>query len=328
MAPHPTPSAWPRDLAGSLATSIPALRGPLVANAPMASLSWFRSGGPAEVLFTPEDEADLATFLARCPTDIPLLVVGLGSNLLVRDGGVEGVVIRLGRGFARIAVEPGHRVRAGAGAPDVKVARAAAEAGIDGLAFLRGIPGAIGGVLRMNGGAYGGETKDVLVEARALDRRGRVVTLSRAAMRFTYRHCAAPDDLIFTEALFAGRPGDPATILAAMNAITDQRSSTQPVNTRTGGSTFKNPPGAKAWELVEQAGCRGLRIGDAQVSELHCNFLVNLGAASGGDIEALGDDVRRRVEEASGVRLEWEIKRVGRPLGAVEGAVRTAISRT
>ena len=265
------------------------------------------------MLFTPEDEADLADFLAGCPAEIPILVVGLGSNLLVRDGGVDGVVVRLGRGFARIAVEPGHRVRAGAGAPDVKVARAAAEAGIDGLAFLRGIPGAIGGALRMNGGAYGGETKDVLFEARALDRQGRAHVLSLAEMGFTYRHCAAPADLIFTEALFEGRPGDPAAILAAMAAITDQRASTQPVNTRTGGSTFKNPPGAKAWELVDRAGCRGLRMGDAQVSELHCNFLVNLGAATGAEIEGLGEEVRRRVWAASGVELEWEIKRVGSP---------------
>lgn len=302
---------WTRDLAASLKAAAPGLRGALVPNAPMAPLSWFRTGGPAEVLFTPEDEADLAAFLAACPADIPLLVVGLGSNLLVRDGGIEGMVIRLGRGFSGIAVEPGHRVRAGAGAPDVKVARAAAEAGIEGLAFLRGIPGAIGGALRMNGGAYGGETKDVLVEARALDRQGRAVTLSCAQMGFTYRHCAAPGGLIFTQALFEGRPGDPEAILAAMGAITEQRSSTQPVNTRTGGSTFKNPPGAKAWQLVDEAGCRGLRIGDAQVSQMHCNFLVNLGRATAAEIEALGEEVRRRVRETSGIELEWEIKRVG-----------------
>ena len=303
----------PGALAEELRAGIPHLRGALVADAPTAPLSWFRTGGPAEVLFTPEDEADLAAFLSGCPAEIPILVVGLGSNLLVRDGGVAGVVIRLGRGFSRIAVEPGHRVRAGAGAPDVKVARAAAEAGIDGLAFLRGIPGAIGGALRMNGGAYGGETKDVLIEARALDRQGRAHVLSLADMDFSYRHCAAPADLIFIEALFEGRPGDPAAILAAMAAITDQRASTQPVNTRTGGSTFKNPPGAKAWELVDRAGCRGFRMGDAQVSELHCNFLVNLGAATGAEIEGLGEEVRRRVREDSGVELEWEIKRVGMP---------------
>nr|WP_210260910.1 UDP-N-acetylmuramate dehydrogenase [Enterovirga sp. DB1703] len=287
------------------------LRGTLQADAPTAPLSWFRTGGPAEVLFTPADEADLALFLAGCPADVPVLVVGLGSNLLVRDGGIRGVVIRLGKAFAEVAVEPGFRIRAGAGAPDVKVARAAAEAGIEGLAFLRGIPGAIGGALRMNGGAYGGETADVLIEARALDRQGRAHVLSKAEMGFTYRHCGAPEDYIFTEALFEGRPGDPGTILAAMNQITEARSASQPVNTRTGGSTFKNPPGCKAWELVDRAGCRGLRIGDAQVSELHCNFLINHGRATAAEIEALGEEVRRRVRETSGVELEWEIKRVG-----------------
>jgi UDP-N-acetylmuramate dehydrogenase len=196
----------------------------------------------------------------------------------------------------------------------VKVARAAAEAGIAGLSFLRGIPGAVGGAIRMNGGAYGGETKDVLVEARAVTRAGEIVAYSNAEMGFTYRHSAAPDDAIFTQALFEGRPGDPEAILAEMNAITEARSSTQPVNTRTGGSTFKNPPGHRAWELVDRAGCRGLRIGDAQVSEMHCNFLINHGSASAADIERLGEEVRRRVRETSGVELEWEIKRVGEPL--------------
>jgi UDP-N-acetylmuramate dehydrogenase len=298
-------------LAGELAQAIPGLRGTLQANAPTAPLSWFRTGGPAEVLFTPADEADLALFLAGCPLEVPVLVVGLGSNLLVRDGGIRGVVVRLGKGLSELAVDGGCRIRAGAGAPDVKVARAAAEAGIDGLTFLRGIPGAIGGALRMNGGAYGGETADVLVEARMLDRQGRAHVLSRAEMGFSYRHCGAPADYIFTEALFEGRPGDPTAIVAAMNAITEARSSSQPVNTRTGGSTFKNPPGQKAWELVDQAGCRGLRIGDAQVSELHCNFLINHGNATAADIEALGEEVRRRVRETTGVELEWEIKRVG-----------------
>lgn len=291
--------------------AIPGLRGTLELGAPMVPLSWFRTGGAAEMLFTPADEADLALLLAHVPPETPILVVGLGSNLLVRDGGIAGIVVRLGRGFARITGEHDHRIRAGAGAPDVKVARAAAEAGIDGLTFLRGIPGAIGGALGMNGGAYGGETADVLVEARALDRQGRAVTLSWAEMDFSYRHCGAPDGLIFTEALFQGCPGDPAAILAAMAEITDKRQATQPVNTRTGGSTFKNPPGEKAWELVDRAGCRGLRMGDAQVSELHCNFLINHGRATGAEIEALGEEVRRRVHETSGVELEWEIKRVG-----------------
>ena len=284
----------------------------------MAPLSWFRTGGTAQVLFTPADEDDLATFLAGCPGDIPLQVVGLGSNLLVRDGGVPGAVIRLGRGFAWIEPKDDQTLTAGAGAPDVKVARAAAEAGIDGLTFLRGIPGAIGGALRMNGGAYGGETADVLVEARALDRQGRAHVLSHNDMRFAYRRCGAPDDLVFTAALFRGRQGDPAAILAAMAAITDKRSATQPVNTRTGGSTFKNPPAVKAWELVDRAGCRGLRIGDAQVSDLHCNFLINHGAATAAEIEALGEEVRRRVLETTGVELEWEIKRIGAAVASSE----------
>jgi UDP-N-acetylmuramate dehydrogenase len=301
------------DLTAGIRDAAPGLRGEMRANAPAAPLSWFRTGGPAQLLFTPADEEDLALFLKTLPLEIPVLVIGLGSNLLIRDGGLPGVLIRLGKGFATTAIEDGRRVRAGAGMPDVKVARAAAEAGIDGLSFLRGIPGAIGGALRMNGGAYGGEVKDVLVEARALDRAGRVHVLDNAAMGFSYRHCAAPDDLIFTQALFQGAPGDPETILAQMNAITEQRSSTQPVNTRTGGSTFKNPPGRKAWELVDAAGCRGLRIGDAQVSELHCNFLINHGSATAAQIEALGEEVRRRVLETSGVALEWEIKRVGLP---------------
>ena len=299
------------EITADLRTRLPELRGTLEANAPMAPLSWFRTGGPAEALFTPADEDDLAYFLARLPGDIPVLVVGLGSNLLVRDGGVPGVVIRLGKPFAEVSVEGGQRIRAGAGAPDVKVASTAAKAGIAGLTFFRGIPGSIGGALRMNGGAYGGETKDVLVEATGLTRTGERVTLANGDMGFAYRHSAVPDDVIFTQATFEGRPGDPATIQAEMNAITEARSSTQPVNTRTGGSTFKNPPGHKAWQVIDAAGCRGLRVGAAQVSELHCNFLINHGGASAADIEALGEEVRRRVREHSGVELEWEIKRVG-----------------
>lgn len=302
------------DIVPDLRARARGLRGSLEANAPTAALSWFRAGGAAQVLFAPADEDDLILFLESVPGDLSIMVVGLGSNLLIRDGGLPGVLVRLGRGFAEVSVAPGSRIGAGAGAPDVKVARAAAEAGIAGLSFLRGIPGAIGGALRMNGGAYGGEVKDVLVEARALDRRGRRVTLTNAEMGFSYRHCSAPADLIFTSALFEGRPGDPAAILADMAAITEARSSTQPVNTRTGGSTFKNPPGDKAWSLIDQAGCRGLRIGDAQVSELHCNFLINHGGASAAEIEALGEEVRRRVRDRSGVELEWEIKRVGLPL--------------
>jgi UDP-N-acetylmuramate dehydrogenase len=300
------------DLTPTLKTAMPDLRGKLEANAPTALLSWFRTGGPAQALFTPVDADDLAYFLRNLDQDIPVLVVGLGSNLLIRDGGFEGVIVRLGKGFAEVSIEPGLRVRAGAGAPDVKVARAAAEAGIAGLSFLRGIPGAIGGALRMNGGAYGGETKDVLVEAKGVTRTGEAVSFTNAQMGFTYRHSKVPEDVIFTKAVFEGRPGNPEEILAEMNAITEARSSTQPVNTRTGGSTFKNPPGKKAWELVDAAGCRGLRIGDAQVSEMHCNFLINHGSATAAEIEGLGEEVRRRVREMSGVELEWEIKRVGR----------------
>jgi UDP-N-acetylmuramate dehydrogenase len=300
-------------LADTLRAALPSLRGAVTAGAPLAPLSWFRTGGAAEVLFEPADEEDLAAFLAACPADVPVLVVGLGSNLLVRDGGVRGVVVRLGKAFQSIVVEDGHRVRAGAGAADVKVARVAAEAGIAGLSFLRGIPGAIGGALRMNGGAYGGETKDVLVSCRGVDRRGEVRAFDLAGMGFTYRHSAAPDDVIFTQALFQGRPGDRDAILAEMNAITEARQASQPVNTRTGGSTFKNPPGARAWELIDKAGCRGLRIGGAQVSELHCNFLIAHPGATAADVETLGEEVRRRVREATGVTLDWEIKRVGEP---------------
>jgi UDP-N-acetylmuramate dehydrogenase len=273
-------------------------------------LTWFRVGGPAQVLFGPEDEADLAYALGRLPPDLSVTVVGLGSNLIVRDGGVPGVVIRLGRGFNDIAIE-GTRVRAGAAVPDVRVARAAQEAGVAGLAFLRGIPGAIGGALRMNGGAYGRETKDVLVEARGVDRSGVIRTFSNAEMGFSYRHCGIAEDVVFTQALFAGEPGDPKTIAAEMEAITEAREATQPIKSRTGGSTFKNTPSAKAWQLIDAAGCRGLKVGGAQVSELHCNFLINLGSASAADIETLGETVRARVKQTSGVDLEWEIKRIG-----------------
>src|SRR3954451_22339144 len=304
------------DIVPDLKSRAPKLRGRLMPNQSLAELTWFRVGGPAQVLFMPEDEADLAYFLGVLPPEIPVTVIGLGSNLIVRDGGIPGVVIRLGRGFNDVTVD-GLKITAGPAVPDVKVARAAQEAGIAGLSFLRGIPGTIGGALRMNGGAYGGETKDVLVEATGVNRRGESRTYKLAEMGFTYRHADVPEDVIFTEALFEGRPGDSTAILAEMNAITEARSSPQPVNTRTGGSTFKNPPGQKAWELIDAAGCRGLRIGDAQVSEMHCNFLINHGAARAADIEGLGEEVRRRVLDASGVPLEWEIKRVGTPDFAV-----------
>jgi UDP-N-acetylmuramate dehydrogenase len=300
------------DIAPELKAQAPKLRGRLLPNQSLAELTWFRVGGPAQVLFMPEDEDDLAHFLGAIPADIPVTVVGLGSNLIVRDGGVAGVVVRLGRGFNDVTVD-GIRVVAGAAVPDVKVARSAQEAGIAGLAFLRGIPGAIGGVLRMNGGAYKGETKDVLVEARAVDRQGRIHTLGNADMHYTYRHCGAPEDFIFTQATFKGAPGDRAAIAAEMDKITESREATQPIKSRTGGSTFKNPPGGKAWQLIDAAGCRGLVVGGAQVSELHCNFLINLGTATAADIETLGETVRKRVKESSGVDLEWEIKRIGIP---------------
>jgi len=298
------------DIVAELKSRMPALRGRLLANQPLGELTWFRVGGPAQVLFTPEGEADLSYFLSNLPAEIAVTVVGLGSNLIVRDRGVPGVVIRLGRGFGEIAIE-GLNVRAGTAVPDVKVARAAQEAGIAGLSFMRGIPGGVGGALRMNGGAYGRETKDALVQARAVDRQGRIRTVTNADMGFSYRHCSAPADYIFTQALFAGERGDPAVIAAEMEKITESREATQPIKSRTGGSTFKNPPGQKAWQLIDAAGCRGLRIGGAQVSEMHCNFLINLGNATAADIETLGETVRERVKQSSGIGLEWEIKRIG-----------------
>lgn len=298
------------DITADLTTRMPNLRGRLLANQPLAELTWFRVGGPAQVLFMPEDESDLAYFLQNLPADIPVMVVGLGSNLIVRDGGVPGVVVRLGRGFSEVTVE-GTRIRAGTAIPDVKVARAAQEHGIAGLAFLRGIPGGIGGALRMNGGAYGSETKDALVEARGVDRQGNIRIYSNADMHYTYRHCGVADDVIFTQALFEGQAGDRAAIATEMEKITESREATQPIKSRTGGSTFKNPPGHKAWQLIDAAGCRGLVAGDAQVSELHCNFLINRGQATAKDIETLGETVRTRVKENSGVTLDWEIKRIG-----------------
>ena len=299
----------------ALVKRLPAVRGRLEANAPLADLTWFRAGGAAEVLFTPLDETDLADFLRATPKDISVYAIGVGSNLLVRDGGVPGVVIRLGRGFSEIKVEADSRVRVGTAVLDVRVARFAYDNSIDGLTFLRGIPGTIGGALRMNGGAYGGETKDVLVEARAIDRAGIVHVLSNIEMKYSYRHCGAPEDFIFTEALLQGRPGHQDEILAAMNKITDSREATQPIKSRTGGSTFKNPPGNKSWQLIDKAGLRGFAIGPAKVSELHCNFLINEGGATATQIEELGETIRTRVLATSGIELDWEIKRIGIPAG-------------
>lgn len=301
------------DITPDLRAAAPELRGRLLANQEMAGLTWFRVGGPAQVLFTPADEQDLAYLLSKLPTDIPVTVVGLGSNLIVRDGGIPGLVIRLGgKAFGEITLEEGDRLRAGTSVPDVKVARAAADASLDGLAFYRGIPGCIGGALRMNAGAHGGETTDVLVEARGVTRKGEIVTLSHADMGFTYRNSAVSTaEIIFTSALFQGRPGDQQAILAEMDRVTSAREAAQPIKERTGGSTFKNPDGGKAWQLIDAAGCRGLRIGGAQVSEMHCNFLINTGGATAADIESLGEEVRRRVKDQSGYELHWEIKRLG-----------------
>jgi UDP-N-acetylmuramate dehydrogenase len=298
------------DIVPDLKARMPELRGRLLANQSLAELTWFRVGGPAQVFFMPQDENDLAYFLQNLPAEIPFTVVGACSNLIVRDGGVPGVVVRLGRGFNEIKIEEGQRVVAGTAMLDVMMARAAQPAGIAGLAFYSGIPGSIGGALRMNGGAYGGETKDVLVEARGVDRQGTIRNYSNADMGFSYRHCGVADDVIFTSALFQGRAGDPEEIAAEMAEIKTKREKTQPRN-RTGGSTFKNPPGHSAWKLVDEAGCRGLKVGQAKVSELHSNFLINLEGASAADIETLGETVRERVKAHSGIELEWEIKRIG-----------------
>lgn len=289
----------------------PTVRGTWVANAPLAPLTWFRTGGPADVLFTPADEDGLASALSSLPPDVPVTVIGLGSNLIVRDGGVRGVVVRLGKAFTEITLEGGHRIHAGAAAPDVKIARAAADAAIDGMSFLRGVPGSIGGALPTNAGAHGGEIEDVFVSARGIDRQGAARSFGLQAMGFTYRHSALPEDVIVTEVTLAGRPGNSAAILAEMNRVTAAREASQPIKERTGGSTFANPPGQSAWKLVDAAGCRGLTVGGAQVSPMHTNFLINRGDATSADIETLGEKVRRRVFETSGIDLRWEIRRIG-----------------
>ncbi len=295
-----------------LIARLPRVKGPYTSNAAIKDLTWFRAGGPADVLYIPSDADDLAAFLSGCPGDVPVMVIGVGSNLLVRDGGIEGVVIRLGRGFMNVVREGETHLRAGAAVLDVALAKSALEAGLSGLEFMRGIPGGIGGGLKMNAGAYGREFKDVLVEAVALTRLGERKWFTNAEMGFEYRKSAVPSDFIFVEAVFEGHAGDKAEIEARMKEITSSREATQPIKSRTGGSTFKNPPGHKAWQLIDAAGCRGLRIGDAEVSTMHCNFLINHGKASGADIEALGEEVRTRVKAHSGVTLEWEIKRIGR----------------
>ena len=294
---------------------LPPVRGTVVREAPLKELVWFRAGGPAEVLFRPADVGDLAGFLAARPAELRIQVIGVGSNLLIRDGGFPGAVVRLPASFGKIETD-GTRLRVGAAALDANVAKAAADAGIAGMEFLRGVPGTVGGALRMNAGCYGREIADIFVEATALDGAGNKVTLAKADMDFTYRHTAAPDDLIFVEAVFESTRDTPEAIKARMEELVANREASQPIRAKTGGSTFKNPPGQKAWELIDKAGCRGLMHGAAQVSEKHCNFLINTGDATAADIEALGEDVRRRVLQSQGVALEWEIKRIGLPLSA------------
>ena len=298
---------------------LPKVRGRLTADAPLAPVTWFRVGGPAEVLFRPADVEDLAAFLAALPADVPVTVLGVASNLLVRDGGIAGVVIRLLRGFADVAVN-GETVRAGAGALDLNVAYAARDAGLGALEFLSGVPGTIGGALRMNAGAYGGEMVQVVERAEAVDRAGNRLDLSLDELGFTYRHTRIDESVIFTAAILRGRPDDSLAVARRIAEIDRQRTESQP-RSRTGGSTFVNPPGARAWELIDRAGCRGLRVGGAQVSEQHCNFLINTGEATAHDVEALGEEVRRRVHAATGVRLEWEIRRIGRPAAGCERIV-------
>ena len=294
-----------------LARRLPAVRGRVELDKPLAEFTWFRVGGPADVLYSPADEEDLAGFLAALDEDIPVQVIGVGSNLLVRDGGIPGVVIRLGRGFGQMALEDGFRVRSGTSVPDIRLARFALQEGITLLTFLRGIPGTIGGALRMNAGAHGGETRDILVDARGIDRMGKLLIMSNDDMGYGYRSSTAPADMIFTSALFQGAEGDRDEIKSHMDEITAAREASQPIRSRTGGSTFKNPEGEKSWQLIDAAGMRGFAIGPAKVSEMHCNFLINEGGATAAEIEQLGETVRARVKENSGIDLHWEIKRVG-----------------
>ncbi len=294
---------------------LPAVRGKLLIDEPMTPFTWFRVGGPADVIFLPEDEADLSAFLKDLDPAVPVIPIGVGSNTLVRDGGVEGVVIRLGKAFGRIEARGGHRIFAGAAALDAMVAREAAKAGIAGLEFYRGVPGSIGGATVMNAGCYGAETKDVLVEAYAIDRQGVTHTFTNAEMDFSYRKSAkaAAGGLIFTGALFEGTADDPAAITARMDEITARRENSQPIREKTGGSTFKNPPGHSSWKLVDEAGWRGKPYGGAMFSPLHSNFLINTGEATAADLEGLGETVRAEVKARTGIQLDWEIKRIGRP---------------
>jgi UDP-N-acetylmuramate dehydrogenase len=305
------PIAWP-DLLPQLQPWVSEVRGRLTPNQSLAEVTWFRVGGPAQLFYQPADEADLAFFLGHLPSGIKVTVIGLGSNLLIRDGGIDGVVIKLSaKGFGAVEVLDGHRLRVGTALPDVKVATAAAEAGIDGLSFYRGIPGGIGGALYMNAGCYGSETRERVVELRAVTRAGEIVTLSNADMDYKYRKSNGPRGAVYTSAVYQGLPGDREAILGRMREITDKRESSQPTRAKTGGSTFKNPEGHSSWKLVDEAGCRGLTIRGAQMSELHANFLLNLGDADANAIETLGETVRNRVRAKSGIELKWEIRRMG-----------------
>ncbi|MGX9145266.1 UDP-N-acetylmuramate dehydrogenase [Mesorhizobium sp. 128a] len=310
-----------QDLLDKLGDRLTGLRGRLTPNAEMDKITWFRAGGLAEALFQPADEEDLAAFLRAVPEEIPLTIVGVGSNLLVRDGGIPGFVVRLSaKGFGEAEAVSPTGIKAGAATPDKRVAAVAYEAGIGGFHFYHGIPGAVGGALRMNAGANGVETRERVVEVRALDRKGNLHTLSNEDMGYAYRHSAAPAGLIFTSAIFEGVPEDKAAIKAAMDAVQTHRETVQPIREKTGGSTFKNPEGTSAWKEIDKAGCRGLMIGGAQMSPMHCNFMINTGTATGYDLEYLGETVRARVLENSGIRLQWEIKRLGnfRPGHAVQ----------
>lgn len=318
-------AAAARHLPLPLIGRLPPVRGKYRPCVAIADLVWFRVGGPAEVMFRPADRDDLADFLRHRPRDVPVMAIGVGSNLLVRDGGVDGVIIRCGRGLSEISVD-GQLITAGAGALDGNVALTAQQHGLGGLEFLSGIPGTVGGGLRMNAGAYGREMVDVLVEAEAVDGEGRVHTVGPQDLGFRYRHCGAPDDWIFTKAVLRAERAAPDVIAARTKEIRDKRESTQPVRARTGGSTFKNPPGHSAWELVDRAGCRGMARGGARVSERHTNFLINEGGASAADIEGLGNDVIERVRALTGITMEWEIRRIGAPAGRGPEACREAVA--
>lgn len=309
--------AMPAEAHIPLIERLPAVRGRLSENAPLNKITWFRVGGPAEVMFRPADREDLIDFLRAKPADVPVTVIGVASNTLVRDGGVPGVVLRLGRDFAQ-AIPQDHELVCGATCLDVNAAQAAQMAGIAGLEFLVGVPGTIGGAVRMNAGAYGKEIKDVLVEAEAVDPEGNLHKLGNEDLGFGYRHSKLPGDWIVISARLRGEPGEPKVIAQRMAEIQKSREESQPIRSQTGGSTFKNPPEHKAWQLIDEAGCRGLMIGGAQVSEKHCNFLINTGAATAAELEALGEEVRRRVKEMCGIELEWEIKRIGVPGKAAE----------